>query len=257
MAIFYMSVDRLLVNGQPRGNLAAFDLTTGALLAWNPNLNSTGTSIFATANAVYISGMFSQVGGAPQQYLVAVDPSSGANLGTISGYTDYVFYEALNVINNKLYVGGKAVVDLTTGNITSGFNSSIFKILPLGSKFFVSGYFFSANRKPRVALAAFDTQTGALLDWAPARPTDIPYYPTARRLRVVGNKVYVGYYILTQNYSYVEVFDINGNRDPDFNTVVLSGGKLFDMEVDSENNRIYLGGSFTMVNGQNRTRASR
>jgi hypothetical protein len=73
-----------MIAGQPRGQLAVFDLSSGALLPWDPSIYDpavpTVKSIAVQGNIVYIGGTFSHVGGQPRGCLAAVDADSAAVL---------------------------------------------------------------------------------------------------------------------------------------------------------------------------------
>src|SRR3954451_5664591 len=47
-----------------RNHAAAINLTTGALLPWNPNVNGLVRALLASGGNVYIGGSFTTVGGA-------------------------------------------------------------------------------------------------------------------------------------------------------------------------------------------------
>ena len=46
-----------------RNRAAAIDLSTGALLPWNPNANNTVQTLAVSGSTVYLGGLFSTVGG--------------------------------------------------------------------------------------------------------------------------------------------------------------------------------------------------
>ena len=72
------------IAGQPRAQVAVFDLTSGALMPWDPGIVEPAApqvkSIAVQGNIVYLGGKFSQVGGQPRGNLAAVDADSAAVL---------------------------------------------------------------------------------------------------------------------------------------------------------------------------------
>ncbi len=72
------------IAGQPRAQVAVFDLTSGALLPWDPRIVEPAApavkAIAVQGNIVYLGGKFSQVGGQPRGNLAAVDADSAAVL---------------------------------------------------------------------------------------------------------------------------------------------------------------------------------
>lgn len=80
------------VAGQTRNHAAAFDTATGALLAWNPNVNSDVNAFaplltlgFPSTLSIYIGGGFTSVGGSARPYLASVDGTTGGRDGRRHG----------------------------------------------------------------------------------------------------------------------------------------------------------------------------
>ena len=61
-----------------RNHVAAFNIATGTLVAWNPNANGTVRAIQVVGSTVYLGGSFTQVGGVGRQRLRQVNNSTGA-----------------------------------------------------------------------------------------------------------------------------------------------------------------------------------
>lgn len=73
----YVAGSFTTIAGTPRNNLAAFDVTTGAILPWNPNANGQVTALTIQDGVVYVAGAFTSIGGATRYSLAKVDPTTG------------------------------------------------------------------------------------------------------------------------------------------------------------------------------------
>jgi hypothetical protein len=133
----YAVGDFNLANGVSRKRAAAFDATTGATLAWNPNLGATGLAVEPLGSRVYIGGDFVTVGGAARSHLAAVDATTGA-----------------------LLTSWTATADASVETIVAAHDGS--KVLVGGLFTSISGSLGSTQRK----VASLNPVTGALLPWA-------------------------------------------------------------------------------------------
>ena len=132
----------------PRGNLVAYDITTGALVTkLAPALNTTVKALAVSPNGkvLYAGGTFTTAdGGVTRNRIAAYDTATGKLITT--------FKPSLNST-----VTGIAATDTTV---------------------YVSGYFGLANNVNRTRLAAFTAATGSSTDgtlttWAPTADADI------------------------------------------------------------------------------------
>ncbi|NYJ06256.1 PKD domain-containing protein [Petropleomorpha daqingensis] len=145
----YVGGDFTQANGQPRQRVAAFDATTGALVAaWHPTVNSQVRAIAATADTVYLGGSITAVGGVSRSRLAAVRASDGGLLpwapvpgvGSTAGNRD----------------GNTATSDQVLGLVvTSG-----------GTQVVASGRFDSLNGVKSTGIGALDATTGATRPFA-------------------------------------------------------------------------------------------
>src|SRR5690606_22202909 len=101
------------VDGVARNRAAAFNITTGALAAWNPNVDGRVEALAVSGSTVYVGGQFSNIGGEERDELAAVSATTGVATGW-----------------NPLIVGTKASVN----NLQSS-----------GDILYVGGYFSSAG----------------------------------------------------------------------------------------------------------------
>ena len=124
-------------NETPRGNVLAFNLTTGALItSWAPSLNAQGRTIAASTDGstIYVGGDFTQVNG--------------------------------TTTRNRM-----AAFDATTGALRSfnpNVNANVNDIAVSGDTLYFAGAFTVVSNQLRSRLAAVNASTGALLPWAPS-----------------------------------------------------------------------------------------
>jgi hypothetical protein len=145
-------------NEVPRDNLLAFDLTTGALLPWAPDVS--GTDFSSSTNP----GPYCQADGS--QWLC-----------------DSVFRIKASADGSEIYVGGDfdhvngelrsriAEFDTATGDLNETFkpvvDSRVRGISVTPNAVYLGGGFSSVNGLSRTRLAAVDPTSGATLPWAP------------------------------------------------------------------------------------------
>ena len=127
-----------IIGSAGRNNAAAFDMTTGNLLNWDPNISGEVFAIDKTKSSVYIAGGISAAGSFNNNGIVKVDRNLGdADLSwnpTLTSFGSAGWVTAVYVLGSRVYVGG-------------GFDN-------------VNGV--STNR-----LVALDTTTGALQNFRP------------------------------------------------------------------------------------------
>ena len=170
-----------------RNHAAAIDVANGALLAWDPNANSTVRSVAATPVGVYLGGGFTTIGGHAATRMAEVTTSTGARMtGFAASANDLVLTLAAN--GGTLYMGGRftavdglrrmrlAAVSATTGKPVSGWSvgadSAVNSVAMTadGSKLIVGGTFTNIGGHAQAGIAALSPTTGAFLPWAASYP---------------------------------------------------------------------------------------
>jgi len=146
----------------PRSNILAFDIRTGALLAFSPQVNGAIRSVAASPDGsrLYIGGSFSSVNGQTRWNFAALDAATGA---LAPGFT--------------ASIGG----------------TGVYGIAVRADSVYLTGLFTQANGVARKNLAAFATANGALRSWAPTtdRQGDaIVVEPGGQRI-IVGGRFYL------------------------------------------------------------------
>jgi outer membrane protein assembly factor BamB len=169
-----------------RNHAAAFDLNTGALLPWNPNVGGNVRAIEPIGSTIYLGGSFTSVGGATHNRLAAVSASTGAVVATFTASMDA---EVLGLAsqNGVLFAGGSflnvdgtarphlAAVSATTGALTAWAPTADGDIKAMtmtadGTKLIVGGLFTHIGTSSQSHIAALSPATGATLAWASHLP---------------------------------------------------------------------------------------
>lgn len=248
------------IAGQPRNSLAAFDITTGNLLPWNPNMPAGNRieTLTAGGGIVYVGGQFTTVGGQSRSNIAAINATTGVvtawNPG-VSGTNSTV--RDIIVSSNLVYVAGNfttaagltrrnlAAIDATTGVATSwnpNPNSRLETIaLSSSSTMYLGGTFTTVGGTSREYLAEVSLSTGALTAWDPNFDDGTVY-----KVIQSGTTLYVAGTFQTVNglpeANLVAVSTTSGallswDADPNdwITDMALSGGKLFLEGGDDRN----------------------
>ncbi|MEU4017142.1 PKD domain-containing protein [Microbacterium sp. NPDC028030] len=119
-----------------RSNVLAYDINTGQLLSFAPQVNGVIKAVAASPDGsrIYIGGSFNSVNGQARWNFAALDAVTGQ---LVPGFSPSI--------------GGSGVYALATS----------------GSSVFVGGLFTQGNGTARKNLAGFNAANGALLSWAP------------------------------------------------------------------------------------------
>jgi hypothetical protein len=166
-----------------RNHAAAFNLSTGALLPWNPNASGTVEAIVASGSTVYLGGSFTKVGGKGHQRVAAVDATTGTPIAAFKPTLDAEVL-GLAVHGSDVYLGGNfttvngasrtylVALNGSTGATDSAFTGSAdaevqaVTMTTDGSKLVVGGNFTHVDGGSQNHIAAVNPSTGATLPWA-------------------------------------------------------------------------------------------
>lgn len=156
-----------------RNRLGACNLSTGAILPWNPNADGVVFALASDGTTIYAGGSFKTVGGEAHAGVVAIDAKTGLPRPW------------------KPKVGSGVVRSLAVS----------------GTTLYLGGTFKKVNGTPRTALAAIDTVTGQLKDWDPGKSYDPAATYDVRSLVVSGTKVIAGEWRTTNSMNNIMALD--------------------------------------------------
>lgn len=258
----YMAGTFQAVNGSARRYAAAVDAQNGALTGWNPNPGNWVYNLEPWGATMLLGGFFTSIQGAPR-WLVAQVELNGAPTGWTGPFSSLMFgvvyrtqlsastiYLAGSVGRTAVGPKGLVEIDQATGAFTSwdpapdGIPRDIFLAK---QTLYVAGDFSRIASESRDGLAAFDTTTNALLNWAPS-------FSGAQAVASTGSTVYVGGQLLNagQRRSNLAAFDsATGTLTP--------WAPVTDRPVSGllvQGPVIYAVGSFATANGVSRRSAA-
>jgi hypothetical protein len=211
-----------------RRGLAAFNRSTGALLAWNPGVNSQVNALAASPNGkvIYVGGRFGRIGGVRRANLAAV----GARSGKVTKFRAHATGRVLSIAthDHTVYVGGKFthlsgrrvghVAALTMrGHVRRSFHAStdgFVRSIALGPRrtLFLGGDFRHVDRRRNHHLAKVSRLSGAVhrLHGHPGYPVN-KVVVQGRRLYLAGNGAggHVGSYMTNGSWRWVRQVDGN------------------------------------------------
>ena len=199
----YLGGEFQTVNGVRRGGLAKLG-PDGRPTSWNPGTDGEVWQVEAAPDGslIYVSGLFTRVGGADRSYVAALDPASGAATAFNARANLYGFVHSMTPGDGTLYVGGEfnsiggagreriAALDPATGDARS-FNpraDGIVRNLALdGTTLYATGDFARIAGASRSGLAALNATTGAATSFNPAVEGGVrTVLPTASRIYFAG-----------------------------------------------------------------------
>lgn len=171
------------VNGLPRAGGAAFDLTTGTLLPWNPVLGGGAAYVIeVSGGTVFLGGIFTTASGTARPGFAAVDATTGALAASPTTTLNAgAIVNAMQLSGNTLYLGGTftaigaesrtniGAIDVTSGAtlpFRADANGQVGSLLIDGAALYMGGAFQNVGGQPRLRLARVDAATGAVHSWS-------------------------------------------------------------------------------------------
>ncbi len=182
--------------GAARSNLAALDLTTGALTAWSPPASLQARSLTASpSGSLFVSLVRANPGGLFNVQSIAEIDATGAFTPWVTAYQGSILEvspSGMLLISTGTLVTtggsprrGLAAFDATTGvllptapmldaPLVNGFDSAtVSGLVTDGQMLYISGTFTSVNGVAREHGAAVDTFSNTVLPWTLASPAKV------------------------------------------------------------------------------------
>jgi WD40 repeat protein len=250
-----------------RDRAAAFNASTGALLGFDPNLDSTVTHVAVSGANVFVSGAF-EFAGASTIYnrLIEINPDGTLDTTFDPNINNTVAALAVSPDGDTLYVGGTftavngstalsrlIALDTTTGLPTAfspGVNSNVaaLALTPDGGTLYAGGIFTMVNGSiAENRLAAFNTTTGVATAFNPNLNDNV----NAIALSPDGTTVYAAGQFTTVNGGVAEnrlaAFNSTTGVATAFNPNV--NNTIDALAVSPDGATVFAGGTFTTVNG--------
>lgn len=262
------------VDGVAHRGAAAFNLSSGALLTWNPQLSNNGTDVYADLTSVaadslnvYLGGNFTAAGAQARTYAAAVSASTGSVLSwnpSPSYIVRTIGYTRATTITDLL-LGGDfqhckgatrnyvAKIDSATGLVNPtwnpGANYVVNAITGSGSNIYIGGNFTSLAGVSRNSLGAVNASTGVATSFDP----NIQINGSAGTVNTLAfdasGVLYVGGYFNT----------VKGTTRNFAASLTTGGAGTLQAWNPNANNQVfaiaitgstvYLGGQFTTLNG--------
>jgi trimeric autotransporter adhesin len=273
------------VGGAARSRLAAIDpctvtACTGAVDdAWTASVVGPVHALVVSGNKLYLGGNFTAVAGEPRQQLAAVNANTAeldpnwkpsAHRGD-DAPKDYVWAMDVSDDGTPIYVGGffnhisgqrtgkLVALDPFTGDVVDAFKqpATLNDILAIDVS---GGRIFVGTADPLEGIEAFDATTGELKWSVPGGHPD-PEAGDVQAIVAYGGKVYAGGHYAQMGglvrKRLCEVDALTGQIGPWAPQIPgFQAGNLgvWAVEVDPARGRLYAGGDFLKVSGQDRQR---
>ncbi|MFE4467796.1 PKD domain-containing protein [Leifsonia sp. NPDC056824] len=204
-------------NETPRNNLLAYDITTGALLPFAPNLNAQALSVTSSPDGsrIYVAGDFTSIDGKGFYRLAAFSTATNTIISAFRPILSTTG-RAVTASNSAVYVGGDfttvngvartylAAVSATDGstlNWQANADDSVYAtaLTKDGSKVIAGGRFQNVGGLANYGLAAVDANTAAILPFAANQSVrDAGSQASIYSLATTNDRVYGSGYVFGQ-----------------------------------------------------------
>ena len=249
------------IGGQSRGYLGRVDATTGAVAAWDPQLDSEAEALALSGGTLYVGGLFTHAAGQARNHAAAFDTSTNTLTGwnpdvtgntvkgiAIEGSTIYLAgrFSAVGseMRNHAAAVDGAGAPTAWDPHICdqpNGVQSYAYGIATTPSRVYILGDFPCAGGLKRTHAAAIGAD-GILTGWAPGVDGPVTSFSST------GSTIY-----MAGNFR-----NVNGTARTGAAAVTTAGaltswaplpGGDRPVRVIATPTRVYLGGFFATMNG--------
>jgi hypothetical protein len=202
-------------NQTPRGNLLAYDITTGNLITtFAPNLNQQvkGLALSPDGSRLYVAGNFTQANGVNRYRLAAFSTATGQLISSFAPVLDFrstsviatdttvyvagAFSTANNQVRSRLAAFRASDGALLPWNPAADDTVNTMVMAPDQSKIIIGGVFKNVSGTPAYGMAAIDPVSGAVLPWAATNLIrNAGANAAITNLRTDGTKIYGSGYV--------------------------------------------------------------
>jgi len=227
----FVGGDFLRIGGVARVRLAAVDLASGKLLAWNAPVTGrpswdhddkippTVWALAVAGDTLVIGGFFERVGGAARANLAAVDA-----------------------------VTARPRPWRPTGNASYP-DGTVFSLAVSGDTAYAAGEFVKLAGQSAHSFGAVDVRTGSRVRWQPRVRGTVDYMP--HYVAVAGNRVYLTEYDeIVGATTIIAVTRDTGSVVKTFNVPKISGVNTWVSTLAVGPRALYIGGEFTRFGGR-------
>ncbi|MEO8638110.1 MAG: peptidoglycan-binding protein [Candidatus Taylorbacteria bacterium] len=258
------------VGGPIHYYLAAINTADGIATSFNPNLNNFGfvsaLALSSDGTKLYAGGQFTTVGGAPYNFLVAINTSDGIAISTFNpSVNSSVGALALSPDGGTLYAGGNFTIIggivrnnlahiLPDGTVDPNFNPNMSGIVsalalsPDGTTLYAGGQFTTVGGAPYNRLVAINTADGIAISFNPNMNGGV----SALALSSDGATLYAGGSFTTVGgggapYNRLAAINTADGIATSFNPNMSS--TVSALALSGDGGTLYAGGLFTTVGG--------
>jgi len=221
-------------NESTRNNLMSYNLKTGVMTSWAPNVNGSIRTITASPDGsrLYIGGEFTSVNGLGRYRVAAFNTSDGSLVSSFAPVAGSSVF-SLAATNSVVYMGGwfttmngvartrLAAVSASNGSLLAWAPTADATVYGMGltdahDRVAISGNFTTINGVAMKSMASLSAATGSAYTFAAAKVIDNTSQASAiTGLKVINDKVFAaGYSFGAGNFEGVVVADAyNGTID--------------------------------------------
>ncbi len=247
--------------GAARNGLAAFDLASGLVTAWDPNPNNTPAGLAAGGGVVWAWGPFSSIGGQARAYLAALDPLTGGATAWNAAIPGLATVDCVAIAGTSVYVGGTFTqIAGVPRNGLAALDAATAAALPWqppyswgrpqamatdGASLYLGGSFHMSANDVSCALLAVDAATGLTTSWKGWAEQPVT------SLSVGGSRVFASGYFAgcgTSGATNLAAIDLASGRPLDWRPALDGTATSLAPAGDA----LYVGGLFTSIGGQGR-----
>jgi hypothetical protein len=267
------------INGQPRRNIAAFDLATGAL---SPLLvfPTVGSNFFKTISSsggrLFIGGAIRVTAGnalTTASNLAVLDVTTGRTISWPASVRGG-WVQDIKLVGDTLIIAGDfdrvngqlrqgfAMLEASTGSLIGpmiSVNGIVYDLHVFGNRVYLGGAFTAVSGAPRTGIAAIELTTGSLSSFAPQFSWSSGTGLRINKIKSYQGRLFVGGHFVQVNgvarSGMVELDPITGSVQPFNPTLSVTGNTsspyVIDMDVLGDD--LFFAGFFNDLSGQARS----